>query len=384
MPDIATVGPLAGLRVVELAGMGPGPFASMLLADLGADVISIERPGGPPEGRVPPSSDPIRRGRSSVVLDLKHPDGVAALLNIAAGSSVLIEGNRPGVTERLGVGPADCLARNPRLVYARMTGWGQEGPLAATAGHDLTYLAITGALHAMGRENERPAVPLNVVGDYAGGSLFLLVGILAAVREAERSGKGQVVDAAIIDGVTSLTTVFHAMLSSDMWRDERGVNVLDGGRPWYDVYETSDGKHMAVGAIEPHFYSLFMTLLGLDPDVTRQAEPESWPVLRDEISARFRSETREHWSALFEGTDACVAPVLSLTEAAHHPHMAARSAFVEVAGQRVPAPAPRFSRTPALSPAPPHPVGADTQAVLEEFGVADIAGLLASGTAVQA
>jgi alpha-methylacyl-CoA racemase len=356
----------------------------MLLADLGAEVISIERPGGPADGRVPPASDPIRRGRSSVVLDLKHPDGVAALLDIVAGSSVLIEGNRPGVTERLGVGPADCLARNPGLVYARMTGWGQEGPLAAAAGHDLTYLAITGALHAMGRKGERPAVPLNVVGDYAGGSLYLLLGILAAVREAERSGKGQVVDAAIIDGVTSLTTVFHAMLASDLWRDERGVNVLDGGRPWYDVYETSDGKYMAVGAIEPQFYHLFMTLLELDPDVTRQAEPESWPALRDEISARFMSETRDHWSAVFEGTDACVAPVLSLTEAAHHPHMAARSAFVEVGGQHVPAPAPRFSRTPALTPAPPHPVGADTRAVLEQFGVADIDRLLETGAAVQA
>lgn len=384
MPDAPTAGPLAGLRVVELAGMGPGPFACMLLADLGADVISIERPGASPEGHVPPSADPIRRGRSSVVLDLKHPDGVAALLDVVAGSAVLVEGNRPGVTERLGAGPTECLARNPQLVYARMTGWGQEGPLSATAGHDLTYLAITGALHAMGREGERPAVPLNLVGDYAGGSLYLVVGILAAVREAERSGQGQVVDAAIIDGVASLTTVLHGLMGSDMWRDERGVNVLDTGRPWYDVYETSDGGYMAVGAIEPQFYHLFMTLLELDPDPARQAEPAAWPSLRDEITARFLSGSRDHWTTIFEGTDACVAPVLSLAEAADHPQLAARSTFVDVAGQRVPAPAPRFSRTPAVPPAASRPRGADTRAVLERLGVRDVDGLLASGAAVQA
>ena len=376
-------GPLQGLRVVELAGMGPGPFAAMMLADLGAEVISIERPRTSSTGRIPPESDTIRRNRLSVLLDLKHPDGVAALLSILSTADVLIEGNRPGVTERLGVGPQVCWERNPRLVYARMTGWGQDGPLSATAGHDITYLALSGALHAIGRDGQPPAVPVNLVGDYGGGALYLLVGILAAVFEAERSGQGQVVDAAIVDGAASLTTVLHTMLATGMWRDERGVNMLDSGRPWYDVYKTADGGHMAVGAIEPKFYADFMTTLGLDPDERRRADPAAWPALRTEISERFSRGTRTEWAEVFAGSDACVAPVLSLVEASENDHMQARSAFLKVGGQTVPAPAPRFSRTAAPHPSAPRPEGADTRVVLARSGVANIDELLSSGVAVQ-
>jgi len=377
-------GPLHGLRVVELAGMGPGPFAAMLLADLGADVIRVDRPTGSGGTAIPPELDAMRRGRTSVMLDLRRPEGAEALLCLVADADVLIEGNRPGVTERLGIGPEDCWATNPRLVYARMTGWGQDGPLASSAGHDITYLALTGALHAMGRRGERPAVPLNLVGDYGGGSLYLVLGILAAVYEADRSGLGQVVDAAIVDGASSLTTVFHSMMTAGMWRDERGVNLLDTGVPWYEVYETADGRHMAVGAIEEKFYAEFMTLLGLDPDEARRADPLKWPALRDEIATVFRSHTRDEWAKVLDGTDACVAPVLSLLEAPHHPHLSSRDTFIDVGGYVQPAPAPRFSRTPAPTPAAPPVPGADTRAVLSRCGVDDVDALVRGGIAVQA
>ncbi|MEV6985921.1 CaiB/BaiF CoA-transferase family protein [Sphaerisporangium sp. NPDC051017] len=379
-----TTGPLAGLRVVELAGMGPGPFASMLLADLGAEVLRVDRPSGTGGTAIPPELDALRRGRSSVVLDLRRPEGARAVLDLVARADVLIEGNRPGVTERLGLGPEDCWARNPRLVYARMTGWGQDGPLAASAGHDITYLALTGALHAMGRKGEGPAVPLNLVGDFGGGSLYLVVGVLAAVFEATGSGKGQVVDAAIVDGATSLTTVLHAMMAAGMWRDERGVNMLDTGSPWYDVYETSDGRHMAVGAIEPKFYAELMTLLGLDPDEGRRRDAAAWPALREEIAAVLRTRTRDEWAKVFDGTDACVAPVLSLTEARHHPQLAERGTFVEIGGVPQPAPAPRFGRTPAPVPQAPVAPGADTRRALTEWGVSEVDALIESGVAVQA
>ena len=384
MVEDRTSGPLAGLRVVELAGMGPGPFAAMLLTDLGADVVRVDRPSGSGGPVIPPELDALRRGRSSVVLDLRRPEGARAVLDMVAGADVLIEGNRPGVAERLGLGPEQCWVRNPRLVYARMTGWGQEGPLAASAGHDITYLAVTGALHAMGRAGERPAVPLNLVGDFGGGSLYLVLGILSALYETARSGRGQVVDAAIVDGAASLTTVLHAMMAAGMWRDERGVNMLDTGTPWYDVYETADGRHMAVGAIEPKFYEELMTLLDLDPDEGRRKDPAEWPVLREEIAAVFRSRPRDDWAKVFEGTDACVAPVLSLLEARDHPQLASRQTFVEVGGIHQPAPAPRFSRTPAPVPAAPPVPGADTRRVLTEYRVADVDTLLASGVAVQA
>ncbi|MCG7207418.1 CaiB/BaiF CoA transferase family protein [Streptomyces arenae] len=385
MADAETIpprGPLAGLRVVELAGIGPGPFAAMLLADMGADVLRIERPEGSPSG-VPPLQDVLRRSRRSVALDLRSPDGARAALDLAARADILIEGFRPGVTERLGLGPEDCWKHNPRLVYGRMTGWGQEGPLASMAGHDIGYIALTGALHAMGRRGEAPAIPLNLVGDFGGGSLYLVIGVLAAVFEAQRSGRGQVVDAAIVDGAASLTGLMHGMLAAGLWRDERGVNMLDGGMPWYDTYETADGQWMAVGAIEPQFYAQFMTLLGLDPDETQRADPRTWTELRKQIAAAFAQRARDEWTKVFEGTDACVAPVLSLAEAAGHPHLAARGTFTEVGGVTQPAPAPRFSRTPSAVRCPPARPGEHTRAALSEWGVEDVEALIDTGVAVQ-
>jgi alpha-methylacyl-CoA racemase len=376
-------GPLAGLRVVELAGIGPGPFAAMMLADLGADVIRVERPDGGGSS-VPPERDALRRSRRSVILDLRQSGGRRAALDLAAHADVLIEGYRPGVAERLGLGPDDCLARNPRLVYGRMTGWGQDGPLAHRAGHDIAYLAITGALHAIGQRGEAPAIPLNLVGDFAGGSLYLVVGILAALLETARSGHGQVVDAAIVDGAASLTTLMHTMMATGQWRDERGTNLLDGGRPWYDVYATADGEYMAVGPLEPRFYAEFTRLLGLPPDAAERGDPGAWPGLRDRIGQAFAARTRAEWTAVFEGTDACVAPVLGLTEAPGHPHNAARKVFIEVDGITQPAPAPRFSRTPAAVRRGPVPPGTDTRDALDEWGVADVDELIKSGAAVQA
>ena len=376
-------GPLDGVKVVEVASLAPAPFGCMVLGDLGADVLRIDRPDRSGRQQLPPV-DPLSRSRRSIRIDLKNPAGVDILLRLVAGADVLVEAFRPGVAERLGFGPEVCAERNPRLIFARMTGWGQDGPLAASAGHDITYLAVTGALHAMGRAGERPAVPLNLVGDFGGGSLYLLLGILSALYETARSGRGQVVDAAIVDGAASLTTVLHAMMAAGMWRDERGVNMLDTGTPWYDVYETADGRHMAVGAIEPKFYAELMRLLGLDPDERRRRDPAEWPVLREEIAAAFRSRPRDDWAKVFAGTDACVAPVLSLLEARHHPQLASRQTFVEVGGVHQPAPAPRFSRTPPPVPAAPPAPGADTRRVLTEYRVADVDTLLANGTAVQA
>ncbi|MDF3305303.1 CaiB/BaiF CoA-transferase family protein [Rhodococcus sp. T2V] len=382
MTSTPSGGPLTGLRVVELAGIGPGPFAAMLLADLGAEIVRVDRPGEGPSV-IPPELDAMRRSRKSIVLNLRSEAGVGAVLDLVEKADVLIEGFRPGVTERLGLGPDKCWERNPKLVYGRMTGWGQDGPLATSAGHDISYLALTGALHAMGRAGEDPAVPLNLVGDFGGGSLYLVVGVLAAVYEAARSGKGQVVDAAIVDGAASLTTVLHGMMSAGIWRDERGVNELDTGRPWYDVYSTSDDKHVAVGPIEPKFFAEFMTTLDLDPAEWDRTAPESWPVLRERIAAIFRTKSRDDWAKVFEGTDACVSPVLSLTEAPTHPHLAARNTFVEVGGVTQPAPAPRFSRTPATIQSNPSAPGSHTREVLESWGVRDVDSLLEQGIAVQ-
>jgi alpha-methylacyl-CoA racemase len=379
----AAAGPLTGLRVVELAGLGPGPFAAMLLSDMGADVITIDRPGGG-TSIVPPELDVLRRGRRSVAIDLRSPAGVRATLDLIERADVLIEGYRPGVTERLGIGPEACWERNPRLVYGRMTGWGQDGPLAPTAGHDISYIAITGALHAMGRHGEPPAVPLNLVGDFGGGSLYLVMGVLAALFEAGRSGRGQVVDAAIVDGAASLTGLMHGMLAAGKWRDTRGVNLLDTGRPWYDVYRTADDGSVAVGPLEPKFYAEFMTLLGLEPDEAERADVEAWPALRERIAAAFAGRTRAEWAKVFDGTDACVAPVLGLTEAADHPHLAARATFVEVNGVRQPAPAPRFSRTPSAIQRPPALPGEHTRDVLLDWGVRDVDALTSTGVAVQA
>lgn len=375
-------GPLKGLRVIELAGIGPGPFAAMILADLGAEVIRVDRPGDA-SGAVPPHLDALRRSRESVALNLRTDEGAEAVLAMVEKADVLIEGFRPGVTERLGLGPNRCLERNPKLVYGRMTGWGQTGPLAHSAGHDISYLALTGALHAMGRADEDPSIPLNLVGDFGGGSLYLAVGVLAAVFEAARSGKGQIVDAAIIDGAANMTAVFHGMMAAGMWQDQRGSNELDSGRPWYDVYKTSDSKHVAIGPIEPKFYADFVRGLGLDPAEMDRASPESWPSLRAKIAGVFATRTRDDWAEHFEGTDACVSPVLSLKEAPNHPHMVDRETFVDVDGVKQPAPAPRFSRTPGAVQSNPSTPGAHTREVLERWGLGNVEELIDSGVAVQ-
>ena len=375
-------GPLAGVRVVELAGIGPVPYAAMLLADMGADVLRVDRPGDP-QSVIPPETDVLRRNRRSVVLDLRQPQAVRALRRLASRADVLLEGFRPGVVERLGVGPEQCFEENPRLVYGRMTGWGQDGPLAATAGHDIDYLAITGALHAIGRFGGPPTPPLNLLGDFGSGSTFLVMGVLAALWEAGRSGRGQIVDAAIVDGACSITSFLHGMLASHLWSDERGVNLLDTGAPWYDTYATADGKWMAVGAIEPKFFVELLAKLGLPARADDRADRESWPALRQELADAFVARTQAQWIETFAGSDACVAPVLSLLEAPTHPHLVARQTFIEVGGLPQPAPAPRFSRTPTVNPAPPESPGASTKAMLTEWGVANVDLLLASGAAVQ-
>lgn len=383
MADTSTGGPLSGLKVIELAGIGPGPFAAMLLADMGAEVIRIERPDGT-ASTMPPTLDVTRRGRQSVTINLRDPRGVRAALELVAGADVLIEGNRPGVTERMGLGPEDCWARNPRLVYGRTTGWGQDGPLSHSAGHDIGYLAITGALHAIGKPDEGPTIPVNLLGDFAGGSLYLVIGILAAVIEAGRSGRGQIVDAAIVDGAASLTSMLHGLLAAGQWRDQRGVNFLDGGVPWYDVYATSDRKYMAAGPLEPKFYAEFVTLLGLDAEQADRSTPQNWPRLAETIRDAFAARTQAEWIEVFDGTDACVSPVLGLTDAARHPHLAHRQTFVEVDGTTQPAPAPRFSRTTAAVRRGPVEPGTDTRAVLTGWGVSDVDELLDAGVATQA
>ncbi len=333
-------GPLAGVRVVELAGIGPGPFAAMLLADLGADVVRVDRPGGGGLA-IDPAYDVTNRNKRSVLVDLKSPEGPARVLELAERADVLIEGFRPGVAERLGVGPEECLARNPGLVYGRMTGWGQEGPLAQTAGHDIAYIAVTGALGMIGSPDGPPAVPANLVGDYAGGSLYLVIGVLAALRHARTpGGAGQVVDAAIVDGTAHLTAMIHGMVAAGGWQDRRGANLLDGGCPFYGTYETSDGRYMAVGALEQQFYDTFVTLLGIADEAPARKDLARWGELREAVAARFRTRTRAEWTEVFEGTDACVAPVLSLGEAPHHPHLAARSTFTDFGGITQPAPHP--------------------------------------------
>ncbi len=369
-------GPLVGLRVIELAGIGPGPHAAMLLADLGADVIRVERPS---EGKqslqlTPVADDQMLRGRRSVMLDLKSPAGRETVLRLVERADVLIEGSRPGVTERLGVGPADCHARNPRLVYARMTGWGQAGPLAERAGHDITYIALTGALHAIGIAGGKPVPPLNLVGDFGGGSMFLVVGVLAALWERDRSGAGQVIDAAMVDGVSVLVQMFWSLRACGLWSDDRGSNLLDSGTPFYDTYACADGRYVAVGALEPQFYTALLEGLGLiGEDLPEQLDPAGWSVLRQRFTDVFASRSRDEWVAVFDGTDACVAPVLSFAEVPAHPHIAARDTVITVAGVPQAAPAPRFSRTSPDRPTPPPKPGADTAAVLADWDVAPVA-----------
>ncbi|MEO3974659.1 CaiB/BaiF CoA-transferase family protein [Streptomyces sp. CAU 1734] len=354
---------------MELAGIGPGPFAAMLLADLGADVVRVDRPGGPGLA-IDPAHDLTNRNKRSVLIDLKAPGGSARVLELAERADILIEGYRPGVAERLGVGPDECLARNPRLVYGRMTGWGQRGPLADRAGHDIAYIAVTGTLGMIGKPDEPPAVPANLVGDYAGGSLYLVIGVLAALRHARtEGGTGQVVDAAVVDGAAHLATMIHGMTAAGGWQDRRGSNLLDGGCPFYGCYETADGEYMAVGALEKRFYDEFIRVLGIGDRAPARRDFDRWGELRTLVAERFLTRTRAEWTAAFEGSDACVAPVLSLREAPGHPHLAARGTFTEHAGVVQPAPAPRFSATPASVRTGPALPGADTAAVARDWGL---------------
>lgn len=369
-PDVA--GPLDGVRVVELAGIGPGPFAAMLLADLGADVVRVDRPGPSPLGG-DPAHDVTNRNKRSVLVDLKSPEGPETVRALAARAEILLEGYRPGVAERLGVGPEECTAANPALVYGRMTGWGQRGPLAPLAGHDIGYIATAGALSMIGPPDGRPVFPVNLLGDYAGGSLYLTTGVLAALLTARATGRGQVVDAAIVDGAAHLTAMFWGMLAEGTWQDARGRNLLDGGCPHYGVYETADGGWMAVGALEPQFYAVFVSLLGLvGEDLPDRADPRNWPELRAVFTTRFKTATRDEWTARFEGTDACVAPVLSLHEASGHRHLAGRGTYTEAYGVTQPAPAPRFSATPGALRRPPAVPGAHTPDVARDWGVPEL------------
>ena len=366
------MGPLHGIKVIEMAGLAPGPFAAMMLADMGAQVLCIERPAPPGQAPVKPAANILFRNRRSVALDLKKPEAVDALRQLIDGADALIEGFRPGVMERLGLGPDTCLARNPRLVYGRMTGWGQSGPLAHAAGHDANYIALAGALHPLGAADAPPPLPLNLVGDFGGGALYLAFGITCALLEARQSGLGQVVDAAMVDGTASLTAYLHANRAKGRWHDTRGQNILGGAAPWYHVYETADGQYITVAAAEPQFYAELIRRLGLEgEDLPAQHDRAGWPRLQARLAELFRSRTRAEWCEVMEGSDACFAPVLSLTEAPDHPHLKARGTFVTVDGVVQPAPAPRFSRTPAPEPRAWVPPGADDAAALAAWGLGE-------------
>ena len=362
-----TTGPLSGVKVLEIAGIGPGPFCGMLLADLGADVVRVDRPGGGGMQLVPWADDLLNRGKRSITVDLADPHGADTVLSLVEHADILFEGFRPGVAERLGIGPEPCMLRRPQLIYGRMTGWGQEGPLAHSAGHDITYLAPTGALHAIGQAGGPPQIPLNLVGDFAGGSMYLLIGMLAALDDARRSGRGQVVDAAIVDGAAHLMTMIYSCFAAGIWSDERGTNLGDGGAPFYGVYQTSDAEFMAVGALEPEFYAEFLRLLQLSPDPAAQFDRSAWPQLQARIGTAFAARPQKEWVAIFDGSDACVAPVLGMGDAPNHPHLAARGTFIAENGITQPAPAPRFSRTPAVVDSPPCVPGQHTDEVLADW-----------------
>ncbi|MBV6756683.1 CaiB/BaiF CoA transferase family protein [Rhodococcus opacus] len=378
-------GPLTGIRVIELAGLGPGPFACMLLADLGADVIRIERPGGSTLPAAAPEADLMNRGKRSVIIDLKHPGGVDAVLRLASTADVFVEGFRPGVAERLGVGPEAVHELNPRIVYGRMTGWGQDGPIASTAGHDINYIAVTGALHAIGSTDGPPQIPANFLGDFGGGATYLVIGVLAALVEADRTGSGQVIDASIVDGTTHLLTLAHTMLGSGQWKDRRGVNLTDGGRPYYAVYRTRDEQYMAVGAIEPQFYRELLRILAIptdEVDPLHQEDPSTWPHTTKRLTEEFATRTQTDWIQVFAGSDACVSPILSLRQAGEHPQLLARRVLTRVSDDLLqPAVAPRFSRHPRIEPGVPAAIGADTVDVLREVGL-DAARLIADGAAM--
>ena len=372
-------GPLEGVRVVELAGIGPGPFCAMVLADLGADVVRVDRTsaarGGDPAA---PPADVLNRNRQSIAVDMKHPDGVETVLRLVEQADVLIEGFRPGVVERLGVGPEACHARNPALVYGRMTGWGQDGPMAPRAGHDINYIALSGTLSMIGRAGEPPVPPVNLVGDFGGGGMLLAVGVLAALTDARTSGTGQVVDAAMVDGAALLSAMMYSFRAMGLWDGGRGGNTLDTGAHFYEVYETSDHKYVSIGSIEPQFYAELFERLELDPaDFDHQHDRAAWPAAKEKIATRIAERTRDEWDAVFEGSDACYAPVLEPDEAIAHPHNQARGTFVNVAGVDQPAPAPRFDKTPTGTPTPPAHAGQHTDEALSRWGFSaeDIASL---------
>ena len=365
------MGPLAGYKVIELAGIGPGPLCAMMLSDMGAEVVRVERlePSGLGLPKAP-KFDLLNRGRRSVAIDLRKKEGAETLLRLVEKADALIEGFRPGVTERLGIGPAQCFVHNPKLVYGRMTGWGQEGPLAQAAGHDINYISLVGALHSIGRAGEAPVPPLNLVGDFGGGGLYLAFGIVCGLLEASKSGRGQVVDSAMVDGAASLMTMFYGLRAMGIWTDQRGENLLDGGAHFYDVYPTADDQYISVGSIEPKFYGELLRLTGLEgKSLPGQLDRTRWPEMREVLRAVFRTKTRDEWCAIMEGTDVCFAPVLSMEEAPNHPHNKVRGTFVEVAGVIQPGPAPRFSRTQAEIQGPPaQQPGQDTDAVLSDWG----------------
>jgi alpha-methylacyl-CoA racemase len=366
-------GPLSGYRIIEIAGIGPGPFAAMMLADMGAEVIRVERAqavrGPAPET---PYFDTMLRGRRNVAIDLKHPDGVATLLDLVEQADALIEGFRPGVMERLGIGPDVCLARNPKLVFGRMTGWGQEGPYAQAAGHDINYISLAGALAHMGRAGEGPTPPLNMVGDFGGGGMFLAFGVVCALLEAQQSGAGQVVDTAMVDGSSVLMSMFWAFKAAGLFdENSRGTNLLDTGAHFYDVFRCADGEYISIGSIEPQFYAELLRLTGLDgdPEFARQMDQSQWPHLKARLGEVMKSKTRDEWCSIMEATDVCFAPVLTMSEAAQHPHNVARGTYVDIAGVTQPAPAPRFSRTsPSVPTAPAHP-GQQSREVLLDWGI---------------
>jgi alpha-methylacyl-CoA racemase len=367
------MGPLAGVRVLEFEAIGPAPFCGMLLADMGADVLLVDRPSDPGLGlERQRAHDVMLRGRRSVTLDLKSPDGVAAARLVAPRADALVEGFRPGVMERLGLGPDVLLDANPRLVYGRMTGWGQDGPLAPRAGHDINYIALSGVLNAIGRAGSAPVPPLNLVGDFGGGGMLLAFGVACALFAAQRTGKGQVVDAAMVEGSSLLAAMYAGMLHEGTWTEQRGANALDSGAPWYDVYETADGRLVAIGAIEAKFYAALLERLGLaDEQLAAQHDRNGWPALRRRFAEVFRSRTRDEWARVFEGSDACFAPVLTFAEARSHAHTLARAGYVEVGGVAQPAPAPRFSRTASAVPSPPPERGALGRQALADWGFAD-------------
>jgi alpha-methylacyl-CoA racemase len=364
------MGTLSGYKIVEFAGIGPAPMCAMLLADMGADVLRIDRAEDAALGiTLEAKYSLLSRGRKSVAIDLKRPEGVAAAMKLIEKADALLEGFRPKVMERLGLGPDECLKRNPRLIYGRMTGWGQEGPLAHAAGHDINYIALSGVLASIGRKGEAPVPPLNLVGDFGGGGLYLALGVVAGLLEAQKSGKGQVVDSAMVDGAASLLTAIYGMHASGMWSNKRGENILDTGAHFYDVYETKDGEYISIGSIEGKFYAELLRLSGLEgQEMPRQMDRKSWPALKEKVAELFKTKTRAEWCKIMEGSDICFAPVLSMAEAPKHPHNQVRGTFVEVEGVVQPGPAPRFSRTPSKIQRPPAKPGEHTEEALREWG----------------